>query len=248
MKNQAGKFKFKEIDTEGEETLDVIRFADKFNRWMFETIRPHCQGNILEIGSGLGNISQFFLEEDATITLSDIRSNYCKNLEEHFGKATGLQGVCLLDLTDEAFDLKFKHLFDSFDTIFALNVVEHIFDDELAVANCKKLLKKGGVLLILVPSYAFLYNDIDRSLEHYRRYNKKSLSLLFSKNKMTIIKKSYFNFMGIFAWFISGKLQGNKIIPQGQMKLYNLLVPFFRIIDILTFRQIGLSTIVVGKK
>lgn len=54
--------------------------------------------------------------------------------------------------------------------------------------------------------------------------------------------------MGIFAWFISGKLQGNKTIPQGQMKLYNLLVPFFRIIDILTFRRVGLSTIVVGQK
>ena len=151
-------------------------------------------------------------------------------------------------LNTEAFDQKFKHLFNSFDTVFALSVVEHIFEDELAVANCKKLLKEGGTLLILVPSYAFLYNDIDRSLEHYRRYNKKSLSLLFSKNKMTIIKKSYFNFMGIFAWFISGKLQGNKTIPQGQMKLYNLLVPFFRIIDILTFRRVGLSTIVVGQK
>ncbi len=248
MNTQEDKFEFKEVDAEGEETLDVIRYADKFNAWMYKTIRPYCTGNILEIGSGLGNISQFFLADEVLITLTDVRSNYCKHLQERFGLFPSLQKICLMDLTDDAFDTKFKHLFDSFDCVFALNVVEHIYNDELAVANCKKLLKKGGNLLILVPSYSFLFNDIDRSLEHYRRYNKKSLSLLFSKNELPIVQSFYFNFMGIFAWFVSGKLQGNKTIPKGQMKLYNLFVPLFRVIDKLTFKKWGLSTIVVGNK
>jgi hypothetical protein len=54
--------------------------------------------------------------------------------------------------------------------------------------------------------------------------------------------------MGIFAWFVSGKLQKNNSIPAGQMRLYNMLVPVFKIIDILVFRICGLSTIVVGHK
>ncbi len=54
--------------------------------------------------------------------------------------------------------------------------------------------------------------------------------------------------MGIFAWFISGKMQGNKTIPSKQMNLYNTLVPVFKLADILSFRLVGLSVIIVGKK
>jgi len=41
-------------DEKGYQTLEVIAKADKFNQWMFETIRPYCRGSILEIGSGIG--------------------------------------------------------------------------------------------------------------------------------------------------------------------------------------------------
>ncbi len=49
----------KEIDIEGEDTLIAIAKADKFNFWMYSQLRPFLQGNILEIGSGIGNISDF---------------------------------------------------------------------------------------------------------------------------------------------------------------------------------------------
>jgi len=242
------KIDHKEIDQVGSDTLDLISDAGRLNQWMYDTIKPHCKGKILEIGSGVGNISQFFLKDGCPLMLSDIRQGYCDRLGAKFSAEKSLQGIQLMDLTDPAFDTKFKQLFNSFDTVFALNVVEHIYDDNLALANCRKLLKDGGNLVILVPSYQFLFNGIDESLDHYRRYNKKTLSDLFLKNNYTIQSKQYFNFMGIFAWFISGKLQKNDSIPGGQMRLYNMLVPIFKIIDILVLRTWGLSTIVVGRK
>jgi 2-polyprenyl-3-methyl-5-hydroxy-6-metoxy-1,4-benzoquinol methylase len=242
------EIEFKEVDQVGGDTLDVIRHADKFNRWTYDTIRPFCKGNILEIGSGVGNISQFFLKDGASILLSDIREGYCDELKQKFEAHSSLKGVELIDLVDPAFDEKFQHLFASFDSIFSLNVVEHIYDDVLAIKNAKKLLKKEGHLIILVPSYQGIYNGLDKDLDHYRRYTKKTLSVLFEKNELNIIKKQYFNFMGIFAWIISGKLQKNKTIPEGQMGLYNTFVPVFKLIDRIVFRLAGLSTIVVGKK
>jgi len=242
------EIEFKEIDQVGGDTLDVISSADKFNRWTYETIRPFCKGNILEIGSGVGNISQFFLQEGALILLSDIREGYCEELKQKFHSHSNLKGVELIDLVDPAFDEKFQHLFGTFNSLFSLNVVEHIYDDNLAIKNAKKLLQKDGHLIILVPSYQRLFNGLDRELDHYRRYNKKTLSILFENNKLEIVNKQYFNFMGIFAWIISGKLQKNETIPGGQMKLYNAFVPIFKWIDRLVFRQAGLSTIVVGKK
>ncbi len=175
MKNT--EFSFKEIDTEGIETLSVLAHADKLNLWFYETIKPFCTGKILEIGSGIGNISHFFIQNKNNITLSDLRANYLESLTERFPdfQKTNFHS---LDLVDADFDTKHKDKFDSFDTIFALNVVEHIFDDQQAIKNCYKLLKKGGQLIILVPAYQSLYNRFDTELEHYRRYNKTTLNSL----------------------------------------------------------------------
>ncbi len=66
----------KEIDLEGLETLSVIEKANKFNKWMYETIKPYSKGRILEIGCGIGNISEFFINDNFDIVLSDLRDNY----------------------------------------------------------------------------------------------------------------------------------------------------------------------------
>ena len=153
-----------------------------------------------------------------------------------------------MDLTDPRFDEKFSGHFGDYNTVFALNVVEHISDDVLALKNSYKLLADGGHVVILVPSYQFLFNHFDEELGHYRRYTKSGLSNVFSKTKFEIIHKQYFNFIGILGWFINGKVLKKKVIPGNQMRLYNTLVPFIKIIDKLILNQLGLSTIVVGRK
>jgi SAM-dependent methyltransferase len=242
------EFVFKPEDIEGEATLDAVSKASRFNQWMYDTIRPHCSGKILEIGSGIGNISAYFLEDRFPIMLSDIRENYCAKLNDRFQGAPGMLGVELMNITDPDFDQKFGAYFESFDTIFALNVVEHIYDDRLALKNCAKLLKKGGRMIVLVPAYQSLYNALDTALEHYRRYTKSSLGQCFTDAGYRIVHTQHFNAMGIPAWFISGKLQGNNVIPEGQMGLYDLLVPVFRWVDFALLRQVGLSVITVGEK
>jgi SAM-dependent methyltransferase len=241
-------FNFKHIDEEGEETLDAISKADLFNEWMYKTILPHCKGRILEIGSGIGNISSQFLNDGYQITLSDIREYYCDKLATKFGDHPNLEDILILDLIDPEFETKFSHLFGTFDTVFALNVVEHIFDDKLALSNIMKLLTKGGHAVILVPAYQFLFNGFDVSLEHYRRYTVKSLKNIFHHNQYHIRHSQYFNFIGIFGWFVSGKLQKNKTIPESQMGLYNKLVPIFKFFDKVMLNKMGLSAIVVGAK
>lgn len=239
------EFQFKEIDEEGMETLDAISSANKFNQWMYDTISPYCNGKILEIGSGIGNISSYFLKNGANITLSDIRDNYCAALKTNFKDYN--PEIININITDENFDSKFNHLFGTFDSIFSLNVVEHIKDHELAVKNCKKLLKENGTLITLVPAYQSIYNGFDTALEHYRRYTKKSLTQLL-KTEYTITHTQYFNFIGIFGWVFTGGILRKKTIPAGQMGLYNKLVPVFKVIDKFIFNSMGLSVIAVAKK
>ena len=237
-----------DIDKVGADTLDVISAADKFNKWMFDTIAPHCSGNILEIGSGIGNISQYFIEKGENILLSDLRESYCNRLEEKFGGNSNLIGIKQIDLVADDFESRYSDLVASFDTVFALNVVEHILDDTLALENASKLLTPKGKLIILVPAYQALFNQFDTELEHYRRYTKKSIAKVFHTAKVEIEKQQYFNAVGILGWFVSGKILRKKQIPGGQMNLYNTFVPIIKLIDKLILKSIGLSVITVGHK
>lgn len=241
-------YEFKEIDQVGQDTLNALDKADAFNRWMYETISPFCKGEILEIGSGIGNISVHFFKENRKLLVSDIRDYYCELLRNKFETNSNFLGVRKIDLIHPEFDVQYQALFQRFDTVFALNVIEHIEKDHLALENASKFLKPGGNLIILVPSYSFLFNEFDRQLEHYRRYTLPSLELIFVKQKLKVIHSQYFNLAGIAGWFFSGRLLKRKIIPKGQLKLFNRLVPLFKLLDTLVFKRAGLSSIVVGQK
>lgn len=241
-------FEYKEYDLEGMETLQAIAGANQFNEWMYQTTSQNLNGHIIEIGSGIGNISSFYIRDKRKIQLSDIRDNYCSFLRDNFGEEECVSGISKIDLVHPDFSNVYAELIGQFDGLFALNVVEHIKDDTLAIANCKKLLKKGGRMVILVPAYQSLYNSFDTALEHYRRYNKTTLKKLFTTNQLTISHSQYFNMAGILGWFVTGSLMKKKIIPGGQMKLYNQLVPIFKLVDKVLLNQIGLSVIVEGVK
>lgn len=238
-------FEFKEVDQEGSEILDVMSTANKFNSWTYDVIKNNCNGHILEIGSGIGNISKNFIDNGHDIYLSDIRNNYRDFLKNKF-KLTK-DKVLNINIASESFDKEYPELLNKFDSVFCLNVVEHIENDKLAVANMKKLLKEGGKLTVLVPAYQWLYNGFDKTLEHYRRYTKNTLREIMGANSK-IIDSYYFNSIGIFGWFVSGKIFKNKILPEKEVKLYNYLVPFIKFFDWITFRSFGLSVVCVIRK
>jgi hypothetical protein len=116
----------------------------------------------------------------------------------------------------------------------------------LSIQNCRKLLRKNGNLIILVPAYPLLYNRFDKELEHYRRYTKSKLEKLLITADFEIVKTQYFNFIGIFGWWFSGSLLVKKTIPEGQ--IYNRLVPIFKLIDKIVMNKVGLSVITFGTK
>ncbi len=236
-------------DPDGFSTLDTIASADRFNRWMYQTIAPFCTGHILEIGGGIGNISRQVLADAKKLTITELRSEYCRLLHDKLSdSAFQPEQIICLDIVDQEFDEKYASLVGQFDTVFALNVVEHIADHQLAIANCKKLLRPGGQLIILVPAFQFLFNSFDRALDHQRRYTKKSLRNLFYEAELSIVHQQYFNFSGTLGWWFSGNLLRKKVVPEGQMSLYNKLVPVFKLVDWFFRRWCGLSVIVVGQK
>jgi SAM-dependent methyltransferase len=232
----------------GLDTLRVISKADRLNQWMFSSIENYCNGEILEIGSGIGNISRYFLDNNYNIFLSDIDAHYCSLLQANFNSYPNLKGIQLLDLANPNFDQSYSHLLNKFNTVFALNVLEHIEDHYKAIQNAYKLLQPGGTLIILVPAYPCLFCEIDRGLGHFRRYTRNSLQKVISDNGLHIKKTLRFNALGIAGWLLFGKILGKKQLEQQELNIYNHLVPIFKFIDILLFRKIGLSLITIASK
>lgn len=81
----------------------------------------------------------------------------------------------------------------SFDMIFALDVLEHIEDDNAAVKAIAKLLKKDGKLILTVPALMSLWSGHDVLNRHFRRYNKKELVKVIQDAGLKIIKCSYYD-------------------------------------------------------
>lgn len=58
----------------------------------------------------------------------------------------------------------------SFDLVAVLDVLEHLDDDEGALREIFRVLKKGGAVVFTVPAFMSLWSVHDIALEHRRRY------------------------------------------------------------------------------
>lgn len=235
------------IDAAGSHTLQVIAKAANFNKWMYDCFRKHLHGEILEIGSGIGNISKYIIAEKHKTTLSDYNPEYCNWLKNNFSSYENVKDVLQIDLLHPGFKNEYNRLKEKYDCIILLNVIEHLHDDSLAIQNCLFMMKPGARLIVLAPAYKWLYCNLDKQLGHFRRYTLSSMVRLFKNNNLEISEKKYFNFLGTLGWLFFGKILGKKLLGN-EMSVFNKSVPFAKITDKIIFNRAGLSVIVIGVK
>ena len=89
-----------------------------------------------------------------------------------------------------------------FDTVLALDLIEHVRDDRRVIAEAARVLKPGGHLLVTVPAFPFLFSAHDRALGHFRRYRKAELLEALAGSGLELEKISYFNFSLFFPIFL----------------------------------------------
>ena len=229
---------------EGHNTLLELRKLDPLNKRIAKKVIPHLpkSGEICEIGSGIGNISQYLVNNHKTkVHLTDINDTYIMNLKQRFKNHPNVN-VKNWDIS------KNQYTKESLDFVTSSNVLEHVENDSKALKNIYNSLKPGGKMFILVPAYQWLYCDIDKHLEHYRRYTKKSLSKLLEETGFKIKHQSFFNFLGIWGWLVAGKILKSKSITGSKLSLYNKISNIFFYIEEKLKIPMGLSVIFVAEK
>jgi SAM-dependent methyltransferase len=228
-------------DVLGAATLERMALAPAYNRWMFDRLERWIGSRVLEVGSGIGNMSQFFAERDKVV-LTDTEAAYRERLRERFRDRPGVS-VTELSLPGVPPDLAGLQ----FDTIICLNVLEHIEDDAGTLKSLHGLLEPGGRLVLLVPALQSIYGSLDRALGHYRRYSRKLLRERYADAGLRMRHLEHFNMAGILGWWFTGRVLRRELIPTGSLALYDRLVPLFRLERLLPVR-IGQSLIAIGER
>jgi SAM-dependent methyltransferase len=134
--------------------------------------------------------------------------------------------------------------------VYSLNVLEHIEDDRAALSGIFQSLAPGGKLLLYVPAFMQIYNEIDRRVGHYRRYTKKTLLPLLRNAGFEIEEARYVDSAGFFSWWLL------KYIGGGGGEINRVMVIFYDRVcfpisllgDFVFNRWFGKNLLVVAKR
>jgi SAM-dependent methyltransferase len=207
---------------------------------MFRRVQPWIGDRVLEIGSGVGNLSQFLVDRPRVV-LTDTAPAYLARLRERFGHLPNVEVRRLyLPTIDGPIATR------SFDSIVCLNVLEHVADDVRSLAAMRSLLEKGGRIILLVPALRALYGSLDRALGHVRRYTPGGLREAFTAAGLRMRHLEYFNLAGIPGWWLVGRVLRREMISQQSLRWFDALVPLFRLERFLPWR-LGQSLIAIGE-
>lgn len=227
----------------GKVTLDALEQAPKFNRWMYESVRPWIGKRVAELGVGRGNLSKFIRQHEHVL-LTDYRLDYLEELQAKWRHYPSLQ-IGKLDMTVRE-DFEQLRSFAP-DSVVFLNVLEHIEDDRAVLTALNETIPAGCRVVVLVPFNPKLFSDFDRQLGHFRRYSHGELEGKMREAGFEVETQFFFNKFGVIAWFVANTLGGQKALTPFQLKVYNFLTPVFRVLD-RVLPTSGLSTVVVGRK
>lgn len=232
-------------DAAGAETLEIMSAAPRYNAWQFEQIAPYVGRRVLEVGSGIGNMSAHIVAGGCDLlVLTDTDTWYQEQLRRRFAEHPEVR-VDSLTLPDATAAGRFQPL--RLDTVIALNVVEHIEDDVGTLRSMAELLEPAGRVVILVPALPSIFGSLDEELGHYRRYTRASLAGAFRAAGLGLERMFWFNRAGTLGWWLNARARRTRRIPLGQLRSFDTMVPLLRLERFLPL-PFGQSLIAIGRR
>jgi SAM-dependent methyltransferase len=219
--------------------LDLFAAALRWKSYWSRRIKPYVQGDVLEVGAGIGSNTGFLsglasgrwvcLEPD--LGLSD---QLGANLKQA-GRKPEHESVCgtLQDLAEG----------ESFDTIVYIDVLEHIENDAGELIAAAERLRPGGRVVVLSPAHQFLYTPFDAAIGHFRRYNRSSLSEI-SPPALRLETIFYLDACGIAASAMNRLMLRQSMPTKSQIAVWDKwIIPASRMIDPVLMYSVGKSIV-----
>ena len=140
---------------------------------------PAGKPKILNVGAGSGYDLET-LKKYGDVYVIDINKNVLRLIPKNLFFEKKLGDAC-----------KIPYKSNFFDIAVSFDVLEHISDDNTAVSEIRRVMKKNGYFVFSVPAFPSIFSSHDMVLGHKRRYTKKSLAKLLSEFRN--LKLNYWN-------------------------------------------------------
>ena len=153
---------------------------------------PGTAGRLIEIGSGIGTVATHFNEHGYLVDYADYFENALAIAREKATRRLGESAACKrrylrIDAT-RPFDLGGYH------GALLLDVIEHVPDDLLVLANVRAALadRAGSFVMVTVPAFRFLWSPWDEIEKHKRRYTRRGLVSVLDRAGLKLVHSTYF--------------------------------------------------------
>ncbi|MDR1102300.1 MAG: class I SAM-dependent methyltransferase [Tannerella sp.] len=224
----------------GTSNLEVMQDAVKYNAFLASLIlnrTKHCPQKMLDIGAGIGVMAEQMRNAGHSVT--------CMEPDVQQAGILTAKGFEVYTSLEEIPD-------ETFDWVYAFNVLEHIADDGQALVEWSAKLKPGAGngLLIYVPAFEILFSSMDQQVGHFRRYRKKELTAKIRQAGLVPAGKArYADCLGFLAAFIykladkSGNLNRNSLIFYDRY-----CFPLSKIGDLFFRKLFGKNVFIIAEK
>jgi SAM-dependent methyltransferase len=221
----------------GADNLKVMLEAKRYNRFLTDQVLAYRvgRGPVLDFGAGIGTFSEMVRERGVPVDCLEIDRDQCETLS---GK-----GFRVYSSVDQIYD-------GSYDYIFSLNVFEHIERHTEAMKECARILRPCGLVYTYVPAFNVLFGDMDRKVEHFRRYTRKSLRMMCEAAGLEVLRTEYVDVAGFFTTLVYNAVsRSSGDIHNGPVTVYDRFIfPLSRVIDRATHPLIGKNVFSVARK
>jgi glycosyltransferase involved in cell wall biosynthesis len=225
----------------GTDALESMAVSSRISRWTLAQFRPFIGSRVLEAGFGVGNLTRHLLDRERLVAL-DRDEFYVRNIERKWGHLANVS-VFAGDLEDPAV---YDKISDSFDTVVAVNVLEHLRGPAEVLGRWSELLNPRGTVAVLVPAHPWLFSEVDRAVGHQARYRREDLRRLLEGSGYDVVKLEAFNRFGVVGWLVN-KITGATRIKPWQMRLYSMLMPLGLLLEKVRWLP-GLSWVAIARK
>lgn len=226
----------------GRRALEVHAHTPRLNAWYLEQFAGRLCGDVLELGSGLGNLSRPIRQQCRSLVVTDVEPAYLEALHQAFHDVANVD-VCRFDLDYPPPPALAARRFDA---IISLNVLEHVARDDQAVRQLVRLLRPGGALLTYVPACPAAFGPMDTALGHHRRYTRRSLARLMTQAGLRVERLHAMNLLGLLGWSFNNHVLRRTRPDPAQVAAFERLVPLVRAAERRFRVPVGLGLVAVA--
>jgi SAM-dependent methyltransferase len=191
----------------------ALREAKNYRAALLKEFGAHLHGRVLEVGAGIGQITDALLRIPEIDLLTSIEPDtvFCTELRARLPQHNLIEGT-IADLPSHK----------AWNAILSVNVLEHIENDkEELAAYCELLRPAQGTLCLFVPARQEIYAPIDRDFGHFRRYSRGDLVRKLRSAGFAQIQIRYYNFVGYFLWWMSFCVLKRRTFDVSSVRLFD---------------------------